>query len=145
MTKFFRIAALLLCASQLPAQAETPAASTEIPDRIEGAETIDAEDLIHLADTLPALVMVDSRITTDRKHGHIEGSLSLPDIDTDCDSLAALSANKSDPIMFYCNGVKCGRSVVAARKALGCGYDAVYWFRGGFEEWTKKDYPYVTE
>ena len=45
--------------------------------------------------------------------------------------------------LFYCNGVKCDRSVKSVNIALGCGYVRLYWFRGGFEEWRRKDYHYL--
>lgn len=114
-----------------------------IPDKIPGATTVDAEGVIDLAGKTPDLVMIDSRIEGDRKMGYIESSVSLPDIKTNCASLAKAVRSKDTPVLFYCNGVNCGRSVVAARVALKCGYTRVYWFRGGFEEWRSKRYPYL--
>lgn len=114
-----------------------------IPDRIPGATTVDAEGVLTLAAQLPNLVIIDSRISGDRKHGYIEHSISLPNTKTNCKALAKHIPVKSNPVLFYCNGVKCGRSVVATRIALGCGYSEVYWFKGGFEEWLAKKYPYV--
>ena len=113
------------------------------PDDIPGTVKVDAEGLLGLVERLPRLVIVDSRIRQDRMQGYIEGSLSLPDVETDCRSLARIVPEKSTPVLFYCNGPKCGRSVHASRKALGCGYTSVYWFRGGFEEWVGKNYPYL--
>lgn len=113
------------------------------PDDIPGTVKVDAEGVLDLVEKVPGLVIVDARIRQDRLQGYIEGSLSLPDVETDCQSLAAILPRKSTPVLFYCNGPKCGRSVHASRKALGCGYNRVYWFRGGFEEWTRKNYPYV--
>lgn len=42
--------------------------------------------------------------------------------------------------MFYCNGIQCGRSVIALEIAKGCGYTRLYWFRGGFAEWKRNAY-----
>lgn len=116
-----------------------------IPGNIQGATNLDAEGLIELAGKTPNLVIVDSRIAGDRKMGYIENSVSLPDIHTDCRSLAKVIPDKATPALFYCNGVKCGRSVVATRIALKCGYSRLYWFRGGFEEWRGKRYPYLRQ
>lgn len=113
------------------------------PDRIPGTVKVDAEGLLDLVEKLPALVIVDARIRQDRLQGYIEGSRSLPDVETDCASLAKIIPRKKTPVLFYCNGPKCGRSVHTSRKAIECGYANVYWFRGGFEEWKKKNYPYV--
>jgi len=119
-------------------------AGVPVPDHIADVETVDAEGLIELVQTLPAPIMVDSRIASDRELGYIEGSISLPDIDTDCDSLAdEVTVNKAASLLFYCNGVKCGRSAKSIAKAKACGYTRLYWFRGGFEEWRGKDYPYL--
>lgn len=116
-----------------------------VPEQIPGAQRVDAEAVIEVAGKLKNLVIVDSRIPGDRKIGYIEHSISLPDAKTNCKSLAKIIPGKSTPALFYCNGVKCGRSVVATRVALQCGYTKVYWFRGGFEEWKSKEYPYLHE
>jgi len=116
-----------------------------VPDEIPGVETLTAEGVINKANSTDKLVIIDARINKDRASGFIEGSLSLPDISTNCDTLSKLVANKRTPLLFYCNGVKCGRSVVAVKIAKSCGYSNLSWFRGGFEEWKQKGYQYVTE
>lgn len=113
------------------------------PEQIEGATRVSAEEFIELYSTYPDLVVIDSRIRANRKHGYIEGSLSLPDTKTNCTSLAELIRQHDTPVAFYCNGVKCGRSATAVRLALECGYQRVFWFRGGFEEWKEKNFPYL--
>lgn len=115
------------------------------PDEIEGSTRVDAEGLIELVDTMPNVTLVDSRIATDRAQGYIEGSVSLPDEVTTCAALGNILPGKDEPVLFYCNGPKCGRSAVAVRIALVCGYSQIYWFRGGFEEWKQKKYPYLKE
>jgi len=116
-----------------------------VPEQIPGAKRVDAETVIEVAGKLKQLVIVDSRIPDDRKIGYIENSISLPDAKTNCKSLAKIVPSKSTPVLFYCNGVKCGRSVVATTTAVRCGYKHIYWFRGGFEEWKAKEYPYLHE
>lgn len=116
-----------------------------LPDSIPGVETLNAESLIELAHTNEELLVIDSRIHEDRRLGYIEGSVSLPDTRTSCRTLGKISKQKSRPMVFYCNGVKCGRSVKALQIAQQCNYQRLYWFRGGFEEWRLKDYPYLLE
>ena len=116
-----------------------------VPEQIPGAKRVDAEAVIDLANKLPKLVLIDSRIAGDRKMGYIESSISLPDAKTNCKSLTKIIPAKTTPVLFYCNGVKCGRSVVATRIALQCGYKNIYWFRGGFEEWRAKQFPFLNE
>lgn len=115
------------------------------PDSIEGAVKVTAEDFIERINKIPEFVIIDSRIPSDRKQGFIEDLLSLPDTDTTCESLSRVISKKNTASLFYCNGVKCERSANAIRIALDCGYSNIYWFRGGFEEWLEKGYPYLQE
>ncbi len=140
MMKCFLLISLLVFNAGANAEPIVP-----VPEQIPGAQRVDAEAVIEVAGKLKNLVIVDSRIPGDRKIGYIEHSISLPDAKTNCKSLARIIPGKSTPALFYCNGVKCGRSVVAARIALQCGYTNVYWFRGGFEEWKSKEYPFLHE
>lgn len=110
------------------------------PESIEGSTLIDAETLIELAREKQDLVIIDSRIKSDRNQGYITGSISLPDTETDCTSLLSNIGNRSTPTVFYCNGPKCRRSDRAVAIARDCGYENIYWFRGGFEEWKNKNY-----
>ena len=113
------------------------------PMTLEGAKTITAADVINLIDKLSDLVIIDSRMD-DRPQGYIESSINLADIDTDCDSLAEIIKDHHAPVIFYCNGIKCRRSEKAIKVAASCGYDNIYWYRGGFDDWMKQGYPFIT-
>ena len=113
------------------------------PESIPGVTRVDAEGMLILVEKTPKLVIIDSRIAMDRKQGHIEGSLSLPDTETNCAALARIIPEKDRPALFYCNGAKCGRSAVAVKIARQCGYTRLYWYRGGFEDWKQRNYPYL--
>ena len=130
---------LILCLNISNAFAE------KSPESIDGTTKVNAEEFIALVEKIPELVIIDSRIPGDRKQGFVEGSVSLPDVDTTCKSLSKLISKKNAPSLFYCNGVKCGRSAEAIKIALSCGYSNIYWFRGGYEEWLAKGYPYLQE
>jgi len=113
------------------------------PETIDGTTIVDAEGLIETVTQIPELILIDSRISADHKEGFIEGSVSLPDIETYCDSLASIVPTLASPVLFYCNGIKCGRSARAAIIAIDCGYANIYWFRNGMEEWQEQEYPLV--
>jgi len=113
------------------------------PQHIKGTEKINAEKLIELVSEKPALIIIDSRIKSDRQQGYIETSLSLPDGETSCHTLSEILAHKKSPVIFYCNGPKCGRSAIAVKVAILCGYTNTFWFRGGFEEWKQKKFPFI--
>lgn len=114
-----------------------------VPDNIAGVETLSAADVINKAHIISNLLVIDSRIENDRINGYIESSISLPDTNTNCATLADITSDYDRPLLFYCNGVKCGRSVVAIKIAKSCGYNKLLWFRGGFEEWLDNGYPYI--
>lgn len=135
------LAAFLACSLPAAEKVAPPAA----PDVLPGTTKVDAEGLIETLERVPNLALIDSRIAMDRKQGYIEGSISLPDAETDCNSLGVILDAPSAPVLFYCNGPKCGRSIKAIHKAQQCGYSRIYWFRGGFEEWTAKGYPFLKE
>ena len=115
-----------------------------VPEMIAGVDTVSAEQVIEILTSDNPPILVDARIKKDREYGHIESSISLPDIETNCDTLAAtVTTDKDKHIMFYCNGVQCGRSVVSIKVARSCGFHKLSWFKGGFAEWKEKGYQYV--
>lgn len=116
-------------------------AKEKVPDMIPGTMKITAEQLIELVETKDDLVIIDARKKADRELGFIEGSINLTDTDTNAETLAAVIRDKNTPVIFYCNGINCGRSVKSSQIALGEGYQNIYWFRGGWDEWTEKSYP----
>ncbi|WP_455200603.1 rhodanese-like domain-containing protein [Kaarinaea lacus] len=117
-------------------------AEKKAPESIDGTKRVSAEQVVELVMNTPDLVIIDARKASDRDAaGWIEGSVGLPDYDTDKDSLAKHIPSKTSPVLFYCNGVKCGRSVKSSKQAVSLGYKNIYWFRGGWEEWTEKGMP----
>jgi rhodanese-related sulfurtransferase len=136
----FALSGLSWCSSAYALGPKVP-----IPDEIPGVTKVNAEGVVNLSEKTSNLIIIDSRVSGDRNQGYIEKSISLPDEKTNCASLGKVIPKKSSPTLFYCNGVKCGRSVVAVRIALKCGYKNLYWFRGGYEEWIQKNYPFVQE
>ena len=117
-------------------------ASTEnTPEKISGTTKVTAEMIFELFETHDDLVIIDSRTAQDRSKGYIEGSLGIPDGDTTPEVLAQNIPTKSTPVVFYCNGPKCGRSVKTSKMAVASGFTKVFWFRGGWEEWSSKGLP----
>lgn len=116
-----------------------------VPEKIAGVETLNAEQVIELLISDQPPVLIDARIMKDRDYGYIESSISLPDIKTNCESLERIAPDKDSHMLFYCNGVQCGRSVVSIKVARSCGYHHLSWFKGGFAEWKEKGYQYVSQ
>jgi|SRR5690348_16087866 rhodanese-related sulfurtransferase len=114
----------------------------EAPLQIAGAHTVNAGQVIALIDSKPDLVIIDSRKPEDFAAGAIEGAISLTDTDMTEGKLAKI-ANRARPVLFYCNGVKCGRAAKAVTKAVKWGYKEVYYYALGMTEWEKLRLPLV--
>ncbi len=141
---YFPASLLLLFSSSLFAQ-ETHNLSAPhivVPDQIAGVTTVVAEQVIKVLNSDNPPLLIDARIKADRNYGYIENSVSLPDVETNCTTLKNLAPDKYQQLMFYCNGVQCGRSVVSIKIARSCGYQNLSWFKGGFSEWQEKGYQY---
>ena len=117
--------------------------AAEAPLDIAGAHTVDAERIIALIDTTPGLVIIDSRKAEDFAAGAIEGAISLTDTEMTKDKLVKIAPNRSKPILFYCNGLKCGRAANAVIMAVKWGYKDVYYYALGMAEWQERGLPLV--
>lgn len=115
------------------------------PDNIEGASNLTAEQVIEFILSRPELVVIDSRKKTEYSKGHIEGAINILNTRMTKTDLEKVVANKSTMLIFYCNGNRCMRSADAVKKSLLWGYTNVYWFRGGWKEWTNKRLPVITK
>jgi rhodanese-related sulfurtransferase len=114
------------------------------PMEIKGARTVNADAVIELIQKTNNLIILDNRSLADYEAGHIEGSTRL--IDTDITSEAAIAQHvksKDTPVLFYCNGLKCGRAANAVVKATEWGYQNVYYYALGLEEWKQRELPLV--
>ena len=138
--RFLLSIALLVCSLHLQAGTKP-----DVPENIEGASNLSAEQVIELILSNPGLVIIDSRKKTEYVKGHIEGSINILNTQLTESDLQKVLPDKSAQVLFYCNGNRCMRSADATRKALSWGYNRVYWFRGGWKEWTNKKLPVITE
>lgn len=128
---------VFLFAWACPAAADKPVA----PAEISGATNVTAEKLVEMVAATPQLIIIDARRKEEFEKGHIEGAVNLLDTDMTQTKLARHVHRTDTPILFYCNGERCLRSTNAAKLALGWGYRKVYWFRGGWNEWSEKNLP----
>jgi rhodanese-related sulfurtransferase len=134
---------LVFCFALLIFSSLVVAEKKDVPETLEGTTKVTAEEVIELVESMDDLVVIDARKSSDREKGWIEGSVGLPNTETNAASLAKALPTKSTPVLFYCNGVKCGRSFESAKIAIAEGYSKIYWFRGGMEEWEGKGLPVV--
>lgn len=119
------------------------AAAQDAPLQIAGAKTVNAKQIFDLVAKTPDVVILDNRKEEDYAAGHIEGAVRLIDTDVTPESLAKHVKAKDAPVLFYCNGVKCGRAAKAAEKAVKLGYSKVYYYALGMDEWNAQKLPLV--
>jgi len=106
----------------------------------EGYGIIDTEGLKSLLDRNAGVAVFDARNPEEYQEVHIQGAENLPQ--KNFDSFAyLLPKDRSQLIVFYCNGIKCGKSKKAAKEALGRGYRNVLVYAGGMPVWEEKGMP----
>jgi rhodanese-related sulfurtransferase len=115
------------------------------PETLPGVVIVSAEEVVEMILSRPDLVIIDSRKKTEYTKGHIEGAVNLLNTSMDPGDMESLCPDKTRSIVFYCNGVRCLRSSDAIQKAMEWGYKNVFWFRGGWKEWTDKRLPVITD
>ena len=104
-------------------------------------ETISTEDLKAWLDrNTNAPVVVDTRNPEEYQEVHIKGAISIPEPQWDA-HMHLLPADKSAPVVFYCNGVKCGKSKKAAKKAASMGYANIWVYAEGMPVWDERGMP----
>lgn len=135
------VSLLLLTASAILYAGEKPYA----PESMPGAIIVTAEEVVDLILANPELVVIDSRKKTEYLKGHIEGAINILNTELLPEELEMVAPDRSTTLLFYCNGERCLRSSDAISKAIGWGYTNIFWFRGGWNEWTAKRLPVVTE
>lgn len=137
-----------MCMVLLAAAANASFADT--PMSLAGATMVTAEQAKKLADG--GAPIIDARVANEYAEAHIKGAKSVPykeksgkdakfDPKDDSFDLAKLPADKSAPLIFYCNGAECWKGYKAAKLAVDAGYKKVQWLRLGIPEWKAKGYP----
>jgi len=108
---------------------------------VRGAEpdfkVITTDQLKSMIDLKKDFVLIDARTREEYQEVHITNALSIPENKFD-ESSSLLPADKSYLIVFYCNGVKCGKSKKAAKKADALGYKNILVYGEGFPVWEEK-------
>ena len=111
---------------------------------LSAARAAETEITIISTDQLKAMIeekkgflLIDARTREEYQEAHITGALSIPENKIE-GSPSLLPADKNRLIVFYCNGVKCGKSRKAAKKADAMGYKNILIYGEGFPVWEEK-------
>jgi Flp pilus assembly protein TadD/rhodanese-related sulfurtransferase len=114
------------------------------PTKIAGATTVDPVAAKILLDR--GVPFVDVRGDDRWKDGHIPGAVSLG-LKEQAFSEAALSrvVAKDQEVVIYCMGPRCLLSSKACAKAVGWGFEKVYYLREGLPGWKAAGYPIAVQ
>jgi rhodanese-related sulfurtransferase len=122
----------------------------ETPATLAGVKVVTAEEAKKLQDA--GVPLIDTRVAAEYAEKTAKGAKNVPykeksakevgfDASKDDFDLTKLPADKSAPIVFFCNAGECWKSYKASVAALKAGYTKINWMRGGFPEWASKGLP----
>ena len=106
----------------------------------DGYGLIDTVGLKSMLDRGVGVAVFDARNPEEYQEVHVKGALSLPQKKFD-QFKHLLPESNSKFVVFYCNGVKCGKSKKAAKKAIALGYKNVLVYAEGMPVWEEKGMP----
>lgn len=134
--KLFRIGCALLLVLCLWCSFAVAAEKAKDPFKV-----LTSEELKAMVDQkTPGLVVVDARSADEYQEVHIKNALSIPLAKLEKDA-TLLPAAKDTKLVFYCNGIKCGKSGKSAKIAISHGYSDVSVYADGMPVWEEKGYP----
>jgi len=110
-------------------------------DHLGELKVIPAEQLKAWIDQGRRMVLIDSRVASEFRAGHIPTAINIPEPTMER-AREKLPRDKQELVIFYCNGFpECKKSHDACTRAREWGYTNVHWFRDGLPAWQAKGYP----
>ena len=115
-------------------------ASAEEKSSKDAFKVVTSEELNALISAnTPGLMVIDARTPEEYQEVHIKNAVNIPIQKLENDK-SLLQAPKNARLVFYCNGVKCGKSGKAAKIAVELGYKDVSVMAEGMPVWEEKGY-----
>lgn len=84
---------------------------------------------------------IDSRSMVEFAEGHVKGAVNIPFYGSENHLEAIKRLNKNEIIVTYCSSADCDISILSGNELFEMGFKRVYVFIGGYNEWTKNNYP----
>lgn len=109
----------------------------------DGFPLVTSEQLKGLLDSKEQIVLIDARTAQEYQESHIPTAISIPLPALEKNS-SLLTAAKNARLLFYCNGIKCGKSGKSALIARSLGYTDISIYADGIPVWEEKAYPLYT-
>ena len=84
---------------------------------------------------------IDSRSPEEFAEGHVKGAVNIPFYGSENYLDVINRLNKNEIIVTYCSSADCDISILSGDELFEMGFKRVYVFIGGYDEWTKNNYP----
>lgn len=87
------------------------------------------------------IIFIDARSPEEFAGGHIKDAINIPFYGSENYSKTINNLNKNNIIVTYCSGADCDIAELSGEELFEMGFKRVYVFIGGYDEWTKNNYP----
>lgn len=104
---------------------------------------ISTEQLKQLVDQKEKVTLIDARTPAEYREAHITSAVNIPEKEFEM-TKQQLPAAKDTLLVFYCNGVKCGKSKKVARLVQSLGYTNILVYSEGIPVWEEHNFPLET-
>ncbi|MDD2335806.1 MAG: rhodanese-like domain-containing protein [Geobacteraceae bacterium] len=104
---------------------------------------ISTEQLKQFVDQKQEMILIDARTPAEYQEAHITGAINIPEKQFE-ETKQQLPATKDALLIFYCNGVKCGKSKRVAKLAQPLGYTNILVYSEGIPVWEEYNFPLET-
>ena len=104
---------------------------------------ISTDQLKQFIDQKEKMVLIDARTPAEYQEAHIIGAINIPEKGFE-EAKQQLPAEKDALLVFYCNGVKCGKSKKVAKIVQPLGYTNILVYSEGIPVWEERELPLET-
>lgn len=125
----------ILCSTFLLASATLLPAAEPQPAPFKTVTTEELKKMLDIGKDAP--LVIDSRNPEEFDEVHIKNAVNIPVSKLEKDP-SLLPADKKKGLVFYCNGIKCGKSKKAAQFAASLGYSNLMMYAEGMPVWEEK-------
>lgn len=87
------------------------------------------------------VTFIDARPIEEFANGHIKGAINIPFYGSENYESVLNKISKQEVIVTYCTGEECELSILLGDELFSKGYQNVYIFFGGWNDWQKNNYP----
>jgi rhodanese-related sulfurtransferase len=90
---------------------------------------------------LSGIKFIDARPAEEYREGHIKGAINIPFYGSENYEDVLSKIPKTETIVTYCSGDDCDLSILLGDELFKKGYNRIYVFFGGWNDWKRLGYP----